>query len=287
MKLELKLAIGLSFLLFVYAALRAWFVPLVYDEAFTFSYYVVTGGFQPFHSFLDANNHVINSTLTHLSFLMLGDHPFALRLPNLLALIVFLGYLIRTRDMFYDKLLWLAYFIALTSIHYVFDFFSLSRGYGLSIAFLTAAVYHAWKFKQTRQLLQYGLALTMLSLSLWSNLALMLPILAIGGLLGLYLLVKGDSSSMYRIKGVILSLALFAAPVLYAVLFTLELKEHGKLYLGTGVSAWDAIGAGLGHTMFFLSWSESFAIVSIGSYLLLAGYSAFRNQWTWKSTLST
>lgn len=287
MRVELKIAACLSIALLTYAVLRAYFVPLVFDEAFTFSHYVITGGFQPFHSLLDANNHVINSTLTHLSFLMFGDHPFALRLPNLLALILFLGYLIGTKAMFNDKLLWLAFFIAITSIHYIFDFFSLSRGYGLGIAFLTAAFYHIWKFGQTQQLVHFGIALTVLSLSLWSNLSLMLPILVMGGSLGFSLLTQPKQPVSYMLKGFALGLILFLVPVFYAVIFTLELKNNGRLYLGDGFSAWEAMGGGLAYTMLRLSWSDYVVIGSIGCFFLVTTYSVIHNQWTWKSKQST
>lgn len=86
----LRVAKGFSILLVIYAALRAWSVPVVYDEVFTFTHYVITGGFQPFYSLLDANNHVVNSGLTHMSFLVFGDSKLALRLPNLLALLIYL-----------------------------------------------------------------------------------------------------------------------------------------------------------------------------------------------------
>lgn len=287
MKLPLKLAIGLSFLLVVYAALRAWYVPVVYDEVFTFINYVVSGGFQPYYALLDANNHVVNSALTHVSFLMFGEHQFALRLPNLLALIIFLFYLIRMREMFADKWLWLTFFVSVTMIHYLFDFFSVSRGYGLSFAFLTAAIYYAWKCGQTRQLIHYGLALLMLSIALWSNMALMVTIVAMGGVLSLYLLVKGDKSLRYRAMGVGLVIVLFVAPVLYAALFSMELKAHGMLYLGKGFSAWDAIGEGLVQTMLGLHWSKQVTIGSIVLYFFLLVCFIVRNQWTWKAAFST
>lgn len=283
----LRVAKGFSILLVIYAALRAWSVPVVYDEVFTFTHYVITGGFQPFYSLLDANNHVVNSGLTHVSFLVFGGSKLALRLPNLLALLIYLFFLIRMKEMFSDKWLWMAFFIAVTMIHYLFDFFSLSRGYGLSFAFLTAATHYAWKFGKTQQLIHYGLALAALSLSLWSNLALMIPIVSLGGLLSLYLLTKGDDRPQYRAIGGVLGLLIFMIPVLYAALFSLKLKEHGRLYLGDGVSAWDAIGAGLAHTMLGISWAAYVAIGAIALYVILLGYAILRNQWTWKAILST
>jgi hypothetical protein len=287
MRLQHQLALGVSIALIVYAALRAWFVPLVFDEAFTFSQYVVTGGFQPFHSFLDANNHLINSALTHVSFLLLGDHPFALRVPNLLALVMSLWFLVRTREMFSDQWLWLAFFIGVSTIHYLFDFFSLSRGYGLSLAFLTAATYYSWRFGQTLRLVHFGLTLTMASLSLWSNLALMVPVLALGGITGLMLLAKGEPSLRYRSAGSLLGLVLFGLPVAYAVLWSLELKSHGRLYLGEGVTAWDAIGAGLAHTMLRLSWSEYVVAGALALYLIIVSLAVIHRSWAWKATLST
>lgn len=67
----------------------------------------------------------------------------------------------------------------------------------------------------------------------------------------------------------------------------MKLKEHGRLYLGDGVSAWDAIGAGLAHTMLGISWAAYVAIGAIALYVILLGYAILRNQWTWKAILST
>jgi hypothetical protein len=88
----------------------------------------------------------------------------------------------------------------------------------------------------------------------------------------LYLLTKGDDRPQYRAIGGVLGLLIFIIPVLYAALFSLKLKEHGRLYLGDGVSAWDAIGAGLAHTMLGISWAAYVAIGAIALYVILLGY---------------
>jgi 4-amino-4-deoxy-L-arabinose transferase-like glycosyltransferase len=64
---------------------RYLFLPMRYDEAFTYLYYarkpLVVG-----MSFYSApNNHVFHTVLVHFAVLLLGNHPWAVRLPALVA----------------------------------------------------------------------------------------------------------------------------------------------------------------------------------------------------------
>ncbi len=63
-------------------------MPFCHDESATFFYYVQNGDFLPYTSHVDANNHFLNSFLAWICLRLFGDAPLALRLPNILALIV-------------------------------------------------------------------------------------------------------------------------------------------------------------------------------------------------------
>src|ERR1700741_3993387 len=73
---------------FVVVALRSYFVPFNHDEVATFFFYIQTGKYMPFHSHVDANNHVLNSMLGNISFHLFGSHPFSLRIPNLIGMLI-------------------------------------------------------------------------------------------------------------------------------------------------------------------------------------------------------
>jgi hypothetical protein len=59
----------LFFLIWLYLWLRAFYVPLIYDEIATFYGYVHVGKFIPFYAHWDANNHIINSLLSSILFI--------------------------------------------------------------------------------------------------------------------------------------------------------------------------------------------------------------------------
>src|SRR5687768_13699820 len=76
----------LGFLLLGYTSYRAYVLSFTFDESFSYTAYAtrtvpeILGFYLP-----TANNHLLNSLLMKLSDNLFGNHPFALRLPNLLA----------------------------------------------------------------------------------------------------------------------------------------------------------------------------------------------------------
>lgn len=131
---------ALAMLLSLYVALRAYFMSLTHDEAFTFFSYIK----QPWEFTLEVkytNNHLLNSVLAKLSCGMLGESEFALRLPNVLGGILF--FFCAARILVNLKPSgWFAplAFVALAGNAFMIDFFSLCRGYGLSMGLLAAAL---------------------------------------------------------------------------------------------------------------------------------------------------
>ena len=123
-----------------YEIARAIGVSFTIDEASTFLLYV-RDGFLALFNFNEANNHFLNSALTKICYVAGGNHDLILRLPNLVGFVLYLvfGYLILER--FTRRTTVLFGFILLVANAYVLDFFSLCRGYGLSLGFLMAALY--------------------------------------------------------------------------------------------------------------------------------------------------
>jgi len=273
--------VGAAFLL-LYAIIRAISVPVVFDEVFTFMNYVSTGRFQPFYARLDANNHLINSTLAHLSYGTLGPQPFPLRLPNVLALGLYLYYLFRLRVIFTNENLWLCFFIGLSMIHYLFDFFSLCRGYGLSFAFLTGGLFHVWQYASYRQTAGFILSLCFLTLAVWSNLSLMVIVLCIGTLLIFHELRFSLRDSKIRTLHLLLFTVLFIAPIAHAVLYSIALKDAGMLFLGEGVSLNAAIGSGLIAVMFGrTSYQDTVLFCLMLLYLVALALALSKRKFTW------
>ena len=126
-----------------YVVLKATLIPFTYDEAYTFLHYVPLSARDIMRSpvaFDLANNHVLNTLLVKLMY-HFSAVPFWLRLPNVLAGLLFL-YSARSiaRIFFGTTLLATVFFMALALNPMLMEFFALARGYGLGIAFMLFAI---------------------------------------------------------------------------------------------------------------------------------------------------
>ncbi len=71
-----------------------------------------------------------------MSFKVFGDSEFALRLPNLLAFLLFALAIYRLAGRLKSTLLKILLVLGLLAPMYILDFFAMARGFGLSFAFL-------------------------------------------------------------------------------------------------------------------------------------------------------
>ncbi len=166
-----------TLVIFGYLIARAALSATLNDEAFTFLKYVHSNSFLPFipSSPVSANNHYFNSILTWLSYQTFGITEWALRLPNLIAFLIYMLFLFRLGKFLSTSYLRWFFWILLTGVHYYLEFFGYCRGYGLSLAFLAGSMFHLIKADQnnthTTTNLFWGLIL--LFLAAFSNLNLM------------------------------------------------------------------------------------------------------------------
>lgn len=173
------LILGLSVFFVIYEVLRAARVPFTPDEAGTFRKFVSTNVLAVF-SFGSANNHFLNTVLTKFFYGLAGSSELVLRLPNLLAYVVYLVSAFLLLERFVkNRILVVSGFLLLNVNPYVLDFFSLSRGYGLSLGFLMAGLYFFFSFleetasRDPRGLRHLYLSLAALSLAVLSNFVLL------------------------------------------------------------------------------------------------------------------
>jgi hypothetical protein len=89
----------------------------------------------------DANNHLLNTWLMRCCSSLLGDSELSLRLPNLLAHLVYLASVLALLRRFEHAALLLAGFVLFNLNPFLLDFFSLARGYGLASAFTALSLY--------------------------------------------------------------------------------------------------------------------------------------------------
>jgi 4-amino-4-deoxy-L-arabinose transferase-like glycosyltransferase len=122
---------------------RALFAAATTDEAFT----AIDFASRPWLDMLayyDANNHVLHTVAVKLSLAAFGWNLFALRLPALLAALLYSFALWRLgRRWFGDTLAFFAFCAAAAWAAPVAEYFSLARGYAMALAFFTWALLEA------------------------------------------------------------------------------------------------------------------------------------------------
>lgn len=139
---ELLLAIP-ALLLLAYIFIRAKLLSLTWDESYTFFEFVrhsswFPGGF----NYMSANNHLLNTWLMKCSVSCFGETEIALRLPNIIAAGFYFFWSLRLlKKLFTNKGIILAAFLVIALNPFVLDFFSLARGYGISLALMMGALY--------------------------------------------------------------------------------------------------------------------------------------------------
>jgi hypothetical protein len=219
--------IGLSLLLGIYLCARAVLNPLVFDEATTFFSYVVTGNFLPGQGYWSANNHYLNSFLSFIAYRLGGLDEWVLRFPNLLAFPLFSTYLYLLLKQTKAWIPFIGSLLFLFGSHYLIEFFAYSRGYGLMLAFCTAALFHLKKYFHQKKRTQFVYFLITLCLALASNLSL-IPLAGLLLLSAYWLLFNNETKPKIIIGFLLLSFL----PLAFASWTILTLKNNGQLYYG-------------------------------------------------------
>lgn len=213
---------------FVYIIIRAILISPYQDEIATFFFYIESGDFGPYNARPDANNHVVNSLLSYGSYLLFGaKHFIFIRLPNVLSFILLLVYLRKLSLLFSS--VWVGFFFRISFLCslYLVGFFSLSRGYGLSYAFLITGIYYLLKMWSNPNRLYLIMSCIMMGLALWSNLSLMFLVLSMQVICIIAILRGGK-----KLLNALFFLILIVPPTYYALEYSFFLQSQGLLYFG-------------------------------------------------------
>ena len=141
--------------LLIYTGLRAAMLSMTHDESSTYLNGIEQPIWECFFSakcWGTANMHILNTWLMQISVGLFGAKEFFVRLPNVLAHVIYLIYSI----MLFRRLantFWIALtgFLLLNANPYLLDFFSLGRGYGLAMAFTVMSLYYLWRWFDQQQ----------------------------------------------------------------------------------------------------------------------------------------
>lgn len=233
-------------ILLVYAGIRMWKVDATYDEVWTWQTFVPLGFMEILNCTpCDANNHILNTLLIKFFIWLGGDNLFIMRLPALLGFAFYLYFSARIALRFLTPLMGICFFILSWSNPFLLDFFSLARGYGISLGFIMASLYFLLDFLKRLSLRSSAWSLSFGALSVLSNLSTLNFYLSLIAVLLLYALIKARSfiSPQSQIRNpqfhfLKLFYRIFAISfILFAILYepVRKLSSQGNFYYG-GVS---------------------------------------------------
>lgn len=160
----------LAFFFFSYVLIRTISVGITFDEAWTIGTFVQSSFFQilTFEPAI-ANNHLLNSILIKSLYISGCETIFLARLPNLLALVLYLYFSFKICSTFFKALPGIGLFVLLNANPFILDFFGLARGYGLGLGFLMSTLFFLLQYRATGQF-RYGvIALVLSSFGVLSN----------------------------------------------------------------------------------------------------------------------
>lgn len=240
---------GICVFFLAFATLRAARVPLTYDEAASYVRYIdttVQSVFDPtalsIFDFEVATNHFLNTLLTKVWTIVAGGSEFALRLPNLIAYAMFIVFSLRILQRYARPWIAVAGLLLLNLNPYVLDFFSLSRGYGLSLGLMMGAVFYLLRlidelsarrgdFPDASRALAFALAAVMSNfalLNVWLSIFLVVLVA--------FVVAKSDLNApplpdtAPRIPGRSLALLFPIAGVFAALVFSQDPRLSASLY---------------------------------------------------------
>ena len=262
---------------------RAGTFPFTHDESLSFAIFNGTPEWAK-----TANNHLLNTLLMWLCSILFGNSELSLRLPNVLAHLIYLICTLLLLKRFPHPVLQIMGFATLNLNLFLLDFFFLARGYGLASAFLMLSLYllvRAFEEKRARDFEKY-LSLSVLagSLAVLANFAFLnyyLPLLLASGVLLLHDAAPRRFSRSCNPAAIALFSAsgLFLAVILFIVF---RLQRRGSLYFGGDVGfVSDTVSSLIRSSLYSIVYSHatekaiSAILIGLFGMLLLLGLYLF------------
>ncbi|MFO7614815.1 MAG: hypothetical protein R6W71_09275 [Bacteroidales bacterium] len=148
----LLFVIPAGIILTFYTNYRAATLSITHDEAIIVKI-VQQNSASDIFNFVIPQDHMINTLMMKWSSVLFSYSEYSMRLPNLLAHLVYIIFsILLLRRLKNDHLL-IAGFIMLNFNPYLLDFFSIARGYGLTLAWMMVSLYFTFCFVQTRKII--------------------------------------------------------------------------------------------------------------------------------------
>jgi len=275
--------IGVIF--FLYILIRAIRVGATFDEIMTLEGPVRLSFFGIFLKFSPlANNHLLNTFLIKILFSLGNESLFIARLPNVLSFILYsyFGYKITVKNL--SPILGLGCFVLLFCNPFLLDFFSLARGYGLSLAFLMGALYFGCEQLNSPSISRLSKSLVFVSLSVISVFSMIYCWVCLAALLSLAPCLKRDlklfkqSLICVSIIGIVL-LGIIAIPMMRLI------DAHALVYGGNTSFYSDTLLSLTRYSLYHFETTRTAYLVLNSSLaiLILAALASYTSKRNWVS----
>jgi len=255
--------------LFSYVLYRACSVSFTYDEVSTIHMANSEKWANLDHS---SNNHFLNILLIKACLLFFDPSDLVYRLPNVLGFTLFLTYAVKIGKLLKPSA---PYFsaILLTSTPFILDFFGLSRGYGLALAFILASIYFLLKYCGENKI-KFGIASLLFGiLAVFSNFTSFNYFVP-----SLFILFGYTLFSKEKVISKTLILAVITGAFLYYILpVVFQLKNIGELFFGGRTSLYHDTILSLSQTFAYHKLNISFSNIVFSTLFLIATIFSFVN----------
>lgn len=229
----------LSVIFIGYIIVRAFLLDITYDEAWTIDCFVEL----PIIDIINysppiANNHMINTLLIKVFYYFGSESVFLARLPNVIAAVFYFHFAYKISKEFFSSILGLMLFILLVSNPFLLDFFSLARGYGLSLSSIIGSIYFLLVYFQEHKVKSAILSLILISISILNSFSVLffLPGLLFIIYYSLYFNKSPKAHFIYLVKGTVIIIFLLTA-FIYEPLR--KLITTGNLWYGGNKNFYD------------------------------------------------
>ncbi|MBI3511118.1 MAG: hypothetical protein HY064_10680 [Bacteroidetes bacterium] len=245
--------------LFIYLAIRAKNISITWDEAQTFFEYVRTPRWLPHDlNYMSANNHLLNTWLMKISVSLFGSGELALRLPNVLAGGIFFTALIATlKQWFGNNWRILPVFLIIALQPWLLDYFSIARGYGLSVAMMMCGIFYSGNFFSSGKMSSCIKAQLFFLLATAANLALIHVLVASA----LFFVCFLYSDKTRRRRNYLVPAFIPLIAIVFLFPYAQKLNANGAFFLGDEVHSPFFLFSSLGKsTAYIAPYSDMLAL---------------------------
>lgn len=271
-----KLIFVISAFLFAYTGYRAVVLSITWDEAFSYLEFVRHEIFIPEkYEQMHANNHFLNTWLNIFFVKIFDVSEWVLRLPSLIAHVLFLFFSFKLVKNFENKWLVIASFLIINLNPYILDFFSLSRGYALSLGLMMASIYYLYVYFVNEFKMRYAIYCCVAgALATLANFVILNYFVVSFGIIllvaGYQFLKKSGKEANQNLFTIVISSSIVFLSLWFLVPIALKLKEAGALFYGGNTNFWTDTICTLTERCFYeLPYPPVFEVVAQGFVFLV------------------